>query len=156
IRRWDGSTWSNVGTGLDSYVECFTVFDDGSGPGLYAGGLFNHAGSVPASGVARWNGTSWAPLGSGIYGGVLALLPMMGAPGGPRLTAGGFSRMTRAAPEPGDWNTARWQGCDPDPPVLTCPDSIHLIDFGAPGEFVAFTVSATDRNDPAPIVVCAP
>jgi len=31
-----------------------TVFDDGSGPALYAGGFFTQAGGVPVNYIARW------------------------------------------------------------------------------------------------------
>jgi hypothetical protein len=42
------------------------VFDDGSGPALYAGGDFTTAGGVAANGIAKWDGSSWSPLGSGL------------------------------------------------------------------------------------------
>jgi hypothetical protein len=35
-------------------VFALTVFDDGTGPALYAGGTFNSAGGVPASRIAAW------------------------------------------------------------------------------------------------------
>ena len=67
IAKWDGTNWSALvpGTGLDSYVASLCVFDSGSGPALYAGGNFTHAGGVSARGIAKWNGTSWYALGSG-------------------------------------------------------------------------------------------
>jgi hypothetical protein len=66
IARWDGSTWSELGSGTNGSVHVLSVFDDGSGPALYAGGEFTTAGGVAASGIARWNGSSWSPLGSGV------------------------------------------------------------------------------------------
>ncbi|MCO6436111.1 MAG: hypothetical protein J5J06_03395 [Phycisphaerae bacterium] len=44
IAAWDGSNWSPLGTGMNDAVRAFTVFDDGSGPALYAGGEFTTAG----------------------------------------------------------------------------------------------------------------
>jgi hypothetical protein len=64
IARWDGASWTSVGGGFagnfGSYHFGLQVFDDGSGPALYAGGNFTSAGGVPAERVARWNGTSWS------------------------------------------------------------------------------------------------
>ena len=42
------------------------VFDDGTGPALYAGGNFQEAGSAPASLVAKWSGYKWQPVGTGL------------------------------------------------------------------------------------------
>src|SRR5215207_3931488 len=39
LARWDGARWSPVGDGVIS-VSALTVFDDGSGPALYAAGHF--------------------------------------------------------------------------------------------------------------------
>ncbi len=66
VVRWDGKSWSEVGGGVDGSVWDLVVFDDGSGPALYVGGVFDHAGGVPASNVARWDGLAWSPVGSGI------------------------------------------------------------------------------------------
>jgi len=46
-------------------VRALAVFDDGSGPALYAGGDFTTAGGVAANRIAKWNGSSWSQLGSG-------------------------------------------------------------------------------------------
>jgi hypothetical protein len=64
IAKWNGTTWSALGSGVNDRVNALTVFDDGSGEALYAGGLFTTAGGVPASRIARWNGSSWSALGS--------------------------------------------------------------------------------------------
>jgi hypothetical protein len=34
IAKWNGSSWSALGNGLNSYVYALTVFDDGHGPAL--------------------------------------------------------------------------------------------------------------------------
>src|SRR5262249_5368419 len=48
IARWDGHDWWPLGTGIgtdsNEYVLALHVFDDGSGPSLYAGGQFATAG----------------------------------------------------------------------------------------------------------------
>jgi len=68
VAKWDGATWSALGSGISGaagFVDAFAVFDDGSGPALFAGGSFSSAGGVPASNIARWDGSAWTALGSG-------------------------------------------------------------------------------------------
>ena len=52
--------------GVNSTAFALTVFDDGTGRALYAGGIFATAGGVPANRGAKWDGASWSPLGSGV------------------------------------------------------------------------------------------
>jgi len=40
---------------LDGGVSAMAVFDDGSGPALYAGGSFATAGGLPSSNIAAWS-----------------------------------------------------------------------------------------------------
>jgi len=56
---------------MNNWVGALTVFDDGSGPALYAGGNFTIAGGVAANRVAKWNGSSWSSLGSGVTTGCM-------------------------------------------------------------------------------------
>ncbi len=93
LGKWDGAAWSGVGGGVDGgLVRALESFDDGTGPGLYAGGFFSHVGEVAARYIARWDGQSWAPVATGgvedysIFPGVWALVP---EPGGRGLVAGG-------------------------------------------------------------------
>ena len=69
IARWRNGAWSAVSGGVTDPnfpwavdVDALAVYDDGSGPSLFVGGYFNHAGTVQASGIARWNGAHWAKL----------------------------------------------------------------------------------------------
>lgn len=91
IARWDGTNWSSVGNGLTSgVVDSLHVFDDGSGPALFVGGLFSTVGGVSASNIAKWDGASWSALGSGLSSRVYALETFDDARGdGPALHAGG-------------------------------------------------------------------
>ena len=68
IAAWNGSTWSALGAGLDgTYVLSLAVWDDGSGPDLYAAGAFDDAVAGGASkGIARWDGVTWSAVGAGI------------------------------------------------------------------------------------------
>ena len=103
IAKWDGTSWSALGSGMTgatypgNYVNALRVFDDGSGPALYAGGRFTLAGGVPAAGIARWDGTTWSALGSGTSGTVSALTVFDDGSGralyvgGAFVTAGGLT-----------------------------------------------------------------
>ncbi|MBX3374810.1 MAG: hypothetical protein KF817_13345 [Phycisphaeraceae bacterium] len=110
VARWDGTTWSALGTGLNGPVHALAFFDDGSGngPALYAGGHFTSAGGVSASRIARWDGTSWSALGSGTDYTVRALAVFDdGSGNGPSLYVGGEFTMADGIPSP---NIARWDG----------------------------------------------
>lgn len=64
VARWDGTSWSAVGSGFDDgIVWGLQVFDDGTGPALYATGTFTSSGGTPLRGLAKWNGTSWEDVG---------------------------------------------------------------------------------------------
>jgi hypothetical protein len=64
------------------------VFDDGSGPALYAGGGFLKASGVSAPHIARWNGASWSGVANGFDKQVFALTVYDDGTG-PALYAGG-------------------------------------------------------------------
>lgn len=83
ISRWDGTTWSDVGGGVNGAVVALAAFDDGTGPALYAGGGFTMAGSVPTSGIAKWDGSAWSPLSSGLSGGSGSQVIGIGCQSGP-------------------------------------------------------------------------
>jgi hypothetical protein len=109
IAKWDGSTWTSLGAGLNGVASELVVFDDGSGPALFAGGSFTMAGSAPANHVAKWDGTSWSALGSGTNGPVYSLAgwtvgdePALYV-GGQFESAGGVSARFIAK-----WNGSSW------------------------------------------------
>src|SRR5439155_6092777 len=64
IAKWDGSSWSALGSGLNSTVTALAV----SGSDVYAGGYFTTAGGSGANSIAKWDGSSWSALGSGMGG----------------------------------------------------------------------------------------
>jgi hypothetical protein len=64
IAKWDGSTWSALGQGVNADVLALAV----SGTNIYAAGAFSTAGGVPANRIAKWDGTTWSALGAGITG----------------------------------------------------------------------------------------
>jgi hypothetical protein len=65
IARWDGSSWSAVGSGPGGTVLAMEAYDDGSGTQLYVGGTFNTFIGSSGDYVARWDGATWSDLGGG-------------------------------------------------------------------------------------------
>jgi hypothetical protein len=81
LARWDGATWTRITNGPNRLVcdpwttsgcpfypgiYALTVFDDGNGPALWAGGDFLHVGGNPGRSLARFDGTVWsAPFPTG-------------------------------------------------------------------------------------------
>jgi hypothetical protein len=114
IAKWNGSSWSPLGSGMNYSASALTVFDDGTGPALYAGGFFTIAGGVAANRIAKWNGLSWSPLGSGMSGGAsspsVTALTVFNDGGGPALYAGGGFTIAGgvAASRIAKWNGSSW------------------------------------------------
>src|SRR5207253_426502 len=109
IAKWNGTTWSNVGTGLTggsfgTWALCMAVYNGD----LVVGGMFAQAGSATVSHIAKWNGTAWSAFGgtgftsSHPFGGVYSLRAYNSdlVACGRFVTAGGVSAN----------NIARWNG----------------------------------------------
>jgi hypothetical protein len=113
IARWDGTSWSPLtgplGTGVDDTVADLAVFDDGSGPALYAGGWFEHVDGIAAQGVARWDGTAWSAVVPPSAGGrrLVQALTVHDDGSGPALWIGGDFRQLGGVPAD---RIARWDG----------------------------------------------
>jgi WD40 repeat protein len=109
LARWDGATWSPLGSGLGGEFVNVRALAVGTDGGLYAGGLFETAGGVPAGNVARWDGAAWSALGSGTAGasstGGLVYDLDVGPDG--TLSAGGVFTTAGGAPAA---RVARWDG----------------------------------------------
>jgi len=89
IAKWDGTSWTALGSGMNDFavdpVHALAVI----GSDLYVGGEFHNAGGVSADYIAKWDGTSWSGLGSGMNDAVRALVGI-----GTDLYAGGESSTT--------------------------------------------------------------
>jgi len=116
IAKWDGSTWSALGAGIagccsgpnSTPIRAMAVYDDGSGPALYAAGSFLEAGGAPANRIARWDGTSWSTLGNGLNNTVYALTVFDDGQGdGPALYAAGQFTIAGGTAA---YRIARWDG----------------------------------------------
>jgi len=109
IARWDGQAWSSLGLGLGGGmrgVRALAVFDDGSGPVLFAAGDFKTAGGVPAQRIARWDGVQWLTLGAGLDMGEAEALAVFDDGTGPALFVGGSFMKAGGAPAR---RLAKWQ-----------------------------------------------
>lgn len=93
IAKWDGTTWTPLGDGLDGAVQEVVVFDDGTGEALYALGNFNNSGTTPMPRIAKWNGASWEAVGTGANGNTFAAIIYDIGEGTALNIGGGFSTM---------------------------------------------------------------
>ncbi len=101
IAKWNGSSWSALGEGMNGEVAALAVL----GSEVYAGGSFTTAGGIAATNIAKWDGSSWSALGSGMNFQVNALA-VSGSDvyaGGQFTTAGGV-----AADRIAKWNGSNW------------------------------------------------
>jgi hypothetical protein len=90
IAKWNGTSWSALGSGVDNMVYALAV----SSSTLYASGYFTNAGGVWVNNIAKWDGSSWSALSSSPNASVSAL-----AVSGSDLYAGGTSpRQARFRP----------------------------------------------------------
>jgi hypothetical protein len=105
IARWNGSSWSSLGSGMGSMMipQVFALGTYGSD--LIAGGSFTTAGGVTVNGIARWNGSAWLAMSSGMNSTVMAVAEYNSElyAGGYFTAAGGVSVNYIAR-----WNGTAW------------------------------------------------
>ncbi len=65
IARFDGSVWSQIGSGITGSVWAVAVFQGD----LYAAGQFLSASGVAVKNIARWDGAQWHDVGGGLDAG---------------------------------------------------------------------------------------
>lgn len=151
VVRLTSSGFVPLGAGLsadneDSLVgvRALTVFDDGSGPALYAGGSFTHAEGQAARNVARWDGQNWSPVGAGlledrsdswIVPTVRSLVPWSDENGPVLLAAGDFAIGTVQG-------IASWRGVE------------WIADFGDFERSGIAELKAIDRGDGPVLYAC--
>src|SRR5439155_11656368 len=121
IAKWNGTSWSSVGSGLAAgSVHALSVFDDGvsgspapgdTGPALYVGGLFSNVGGVVTNNIARWRNGHWSLVGHGLGSGsesVNALAPFNDGSQSYLCAGGSFS--LPSSPRIAGWNGVTWLG----------------------------------------------
>lgn len=117
IAKWNGSTWSALGSGLNGDVLAIVE----SGGDLFVGGDFSRAcgnttcdnGNVILNRIAKWNGSVWESLG----GGVESIVSTLAVRGNKVYAGGGFWRVCGdvacdwfefVANNVAEWNGAAW------------------------------------------------
>ncbi|HQI50255.1 MAG TPA: hypothetical protein PLN61_16510, partial [bacterium] len=121
IAKWDGASWSALGSGVDGNVHAILVTETG----VFIGGDFIYAGNIFCQRIAQWDGARWNPLGEGFNGKVRALSYFNGALyAGGEFTASGPIALNRIA----QWNGSSWSA----------------VGAGCNGPVLAFAASSTD------------
>lgn len=112
IAKWDGDSWEPLegpgGIGLDDTAFALAVYDDGTGEALYVGGRFQHAGGVPARGVARWDGSTWSGLEGGFEGVALDMQVHDDGSGRALFVGGRLASSGEPVESVAKWDGARW------------------------------------------------
>lgn len=92
IAKWNGDEWAGLDGGVSGVgsVKTLALYNDGSGPKLYAGGSFQTIGDQSAPHMAKWDGTAWSRVGSANISGRVTELLVFDDGSGPRLYAAGF------------------------------------------------------------------
>ncbi len=147
IASWNGTNWSQVGSGMASNDICSVyALAAGGRRQMYAGGYFTNAGGVGANSIALWTGTAWTNLGAGMDSDVYSLLVSTNGDlyaGGIFNTAGGL-----ASPSVAKWNGFAWTNMAAGPggrvnALAMAPDGTLYAGggfsplFGGAGECVA-------------------
>jgi len=94
IAKWNGSSWSALGTGFNHEAYRMAVYNDGGGDALFVGGLFTTAGGSSANYIARWRSGAWTAVGSGANGRVRAFAKHTDASGTALYIGGNFSTLS--------------------------------------------------------------
>ena len=93
LARFDGTTWTAVGTNVldGGTVRALSVFESALGEGerLYIGGEFFGVGTNFIALVAAYDGTTWDTLAGGMEGSVVSAFQEFDPGTGPRLYAAG-------------------------------------------------------------------
>ncbi len=136
-------TWDSLAGGCDGQVHALARLANGD---VVAGGAFQTAGGVPASGIARWDGVAWHPFGAGATGGVgvpLGVLALRAMPNGDLVAAGNFTHID-GVPASGiaRWDGASWTSLGDS--GISTPSAIAVADDG---DLLAAGSSAVARLD---------
>ena len=111
IAKWNGSSWSALGQGLDNRVNAILI----DGPNVIVGGHFQNAGGdAQADYLAVWDGSNWSDIDNATTGdGALSGEVYALAKDGSNLYVGGVFYNAPAVGDvvgnPGD-NIMRWDG----------------------------------------------
>jgi hypothetical protein len=179
IARWNGTEWSSVGGLTDAgpfgqpIIHALAIFNDGTGPALYAGGVFDRIRD--ASGIRfgrdlmKWDGKTWtlfpqimAGAGSGSPG-IKALLPIEFGPARGLYIGGltGFTDANRrtshlavwdgqAFRSPGDFETVFPQVSNSVPPTSRGVEALAAVETSDGTEIFFGAVFPTPQSREEP------
>jgi hypothetical protein len=103
VAKWDGSRWSDMGSGIQGLVFALAA----SETDVYIGGNFRIEGEFPANFVAKWDGSRWSAMGLGVdnYVGAIAVIGTDVYVGGSFTRAGGIEAPGIAKWDGNGWST---------------------------------------------------
>lgn len=108
IRKWDGTTWTVVGSVPSNSINQILTYGSGASNALYIGGFFTSINGVAASRMARFDGSTWTSVaGSPTSSTVVNMVKMDDGSGPSLFVSGPFSSV---AGVPGTAGVARWDG----------------------------------------------
>jgi len=115
IAFWDGQRWTGMGTapmdGWSPGIFELEVFDDGSGPAIYAGVRFSGISGVSSPLIAKWDGNFWSKPGTGLIANGsfadVAAMAVFDDGSGPALYVGGSDFHVSGGPT---CSVAKWDG----------------------------------------------
>lgn len=126
IAKWNGTTFSAVGLGLSKPplyggVGSLCVYKGE----LYAGGVFDSAGGLPAENIALWNGINWSGIGSGVNGSINSMVVYNDS-----LYVGGTFNVAGGKPinDIATWNGANWSSVGKGIPYSNYVASLCVYD----------------------------
>jgi hypothetical protein len=150
VAQWDGTSWAPVG-GDGTFVGTVfgtVIFDDGSGPALYAGGRFNTIDGQSIPLLARYRDGAWESVEAGLFGtspvADAGQLAVFDDGSGPALYVGGRSFFAAGTSDMADvykWDGTSWSGVGQD--FTGIVTDLFVWDDGS-GPALYMTTSSTD------------
>lgn len=139
VGRWNGSTWTSIGS-PDNGVTVLLEMPNGD---LIAGGYFSSISGVAALRLARWNGTAWSPVGGGVPDAFSDVESLAVLPNGDLVVGGRFPMVGSTAVA----NIARFDGTTWFPFGPGLSDTVIALRVRPNGELIASGSFERDGNN---------
>ena len=157
IVRWDGTSFSalpNTNFGpeaenVNGSIYDLEIFDDGTGPALFACGSFQTVSGISTPLIAKWNGSSWSGVGAAAGNrpsgyGAYSLAAFDDGSGTKLYMAGDFQNATPNSftARFAIWNGVSWSWPGPTQSQTIVID-LEVFDFGSgPGLYAGLSSSS--------------